>query len=216
MARPLKFKQAIYDSATKLFGERGLAETGVREIAKDAGVSEAALYRHWKGKKELARDIFIDGMAQLQTRLVADVPTDGPACYAIRGVVRIFFETYDTFPDAVHFLLMNQHVVWRTIDRDEPNPVNFWFNLLRERAAQFELVDEAADDIIGPVTLGMILRPGIAASYGSIPRPLSQHIDKVSLAICRVVGTPWCIGVESNADSTPTSSIVNKPPAEIG
>ena len=139
MARPLKFKQAIYDSATKLFGERGLAETGVREIAKDAGVSEAALYRHWKGKKELARDIFIDGMAQLQTRLVADVPTDGPACYAIRGVVRIFFETYDTFPDAVHFLLMNQHVVWRTIDRDEPNPVNFWFNLLRERAVGVSL-----------------------------------------------------------------------------
>ncbi len=204
MARPLKFKQAIYDSATKLFGEHGLADTGVREIAKDAGVSEAALYRHWKGKKELARDIFLDGMSQLQLRLVTEVPTDGPACHAIHAVVRIFFEAYDTVPEAVHFLLMNQHVVWRTIDRDMPNPVSFWFNLLRDRAAQFDLVDESVDDIIGPVTLGMILRPGIAASYGSIPRPLSQHIDKVSLAICRVVGTPWCIGADAVADSTPS------------
>ncbi|MHC4610287.1 MAG: helix-turn-helix domain-containing protein, partial [Planctomycetota bacterium] len=55
MARPVRFKTAIYQSAQKLFGERGLSGTGIREIAKQAGVSEAALYRHWKGKKALAR-----------------------------------------------------------------------------------------------------------------------------------------------------------------
>jgi len=65
MGRPARFKKAIYDSALKLFGQRGLGGTGIREIAKAAGVSEAALYRHWKGKKELARDIFVQGLAEL-------------------------------------------------------------------------------------------------------------------------------------------------------
>ena len=43
MSRPAKFKDAIYQSAIRLFSERGLSGTGIREIAKEAGVSDEAL-----------------------------------------------------------------------------------------------------------------------------------------------------------------------------
>ena len=191
MARPTRFRDTIYKTATRLFGERGLSGTGIREIAKEAGVSEAAMYRHWKGKKELAQDIFVQGMAALHGQLRQEVPAGGPACDAVFATVRIFFEAYDAHREVVHYLLLNQHDIWRSIDRDQPNPVGFWFDLLRTRVGEFDLCEQLSNDIVGPITLGMILRPGIAAAYDSISVPLTQHAEAVSIAICRVLGVPW-------------------------
>ena len=191
MARPIRFKQTIFEAATRLFGERGLSATGIREIAREAGVSEAAMYRHWRSKKELAQAIFVQGMAELHDKLRQEVPTTGPACYAVLATVSIFFEAYDAHREVVHYLLLSQHELWRHIDRDEPNPVGFWFDLLRSRAGEFSVCEELSGEIIGPITLGMILRPGIAAAYDSIPVPLAQHAEAVAMAICRVLGVTW-------------------------
>ena len=177
MGRPVRFKEAIYDSALKLFSERGVSQTGIRDIARTAGVSEAALYRHWKGKRQLAQDIFGEGMTRLHHALTHEVPQAGPVCDAVRVVVRIFFDAYDKNPDLFGYLLLNQHEIWRTVDESVPNPVSFWFDLLRARAPDCHLGSELSGDILGPVTLGMLLRPSIAAAYGSIALPLAQHID---------------------------------------
>ena len=191
MPRPTRFKHAIYESATKLFGERGVSGTGIREIARQAGVSEAALYRHWKGKQQLARDIFVQGMADLHAGLVAEVPMDGPVSSSVLATVRIFFEAFDENPDVFHYVVLSEHEVWRTIDSQVPNPVTFWFDLLRGRAVDFDLPPELSNECLGPITLGMILRPSIAAAYGSVAQPLAQHAPTVARAICRVIGVPW-------------------------
>jgi AcrR family transcriptional regulator len=190
MARPVRFKTAIYQSAQKLFGERGLSGTGIREIAKQAGVSEAALYRHWKGKKALAREIFVGGMADLYVALCNEVPREGPVCDAVLSTVGVVYRSYDENPTVFQYLLLSQHELWRTMDASDPNPVTFWFDLLRARAGEFELDARLCNDILGPITLGMILRPSIAAAYGSTPLPLAQYAEPVSIAICRVLGVP--------------------------
>ena len=200
MARPARFKNAIYQSAMKLFGERGLSGTGIREIAKEAGVSEAALYRHWRGKKALAREIFVQGMADLHTGLQLQVPSDGPVSQAVLSVVTLFYRAYDENPSVFHYLLLNQHELWRTMDAKDPNPVTFWFDLLRSRAPEFALEDAMEDDILGPITLGMILRPSIAAAYETIELPLARFAQPVSMAICRVLGVPWVPAEPSNED----------------
>ena len=191
MARPARFKHAIYQSAQRLFGERGLSGTGIREIAKEAGVSEAALYRHWKGKKELARAIFVQGMADLHAGLCQDVAAEGSACDAVLGTVSLFYRAYDENPTVFQYLLLSQHELWRTMEAGDANPVTFWFDLLRARAGEFGLDQRLCNDCLGPITLGMILRPGIAAAYGSITLPLAQYAEAVSIAICRVLGVPW-------------------------
>lgn len=203
MARPVRFKSAIYDSATKLFGERGLSGTGIREIAREAGVSEAALYRHWKGKRQLAEDIFQAGMGELDRRMKSVVPADGPASQAILAVVRNLFEAYDQNSQAVHYLLLNQHDLWRSMGQCEANPVTFWFDLLRSRAGEFELPPELTTEILGPITLGMVLRPAIAAAYGSIDLPLAQHAEAVAAAVCRVLGLPWVVSRDTPAEPSP-------------
>src|SRR6516225_10092190 len=48
----------IERAALRLFVTRGLRGTTVRDIAAGAGVAEGTLYRHWRSKRELARDVF--------------------------------------------------------------------------------------------------------------------------------------------------------------
>lgn len=52
-------RPAIVRAATSLFAERGIDGTSMRDIAEAAGVREAAIYRHFTGKEELAREIFL-------------------------------------------------------------------------------------------------------------------------------------------------------------
>ena len=191
MARPVRFRSAIYNAAVKLFGEKGLTQTGIREIAKIAGVSEAALYRHWKGKRELAWDIFKQGLEELHAAMTEQVPREGPFCDAVRIIVGIFFEAYDRNPQLFGYLLLSQHELWKAKPASLNDPVAFWFDLLRSRASEFQLDETLGSEVLGPVTLGMMLQPSIAAAYNSVPVPLSQHAEAVSAAICRVLGVPW-------------------------
>ena len=49
---PLTRKQ-ILDAALLLFSERGFARTSVRDIARAAGITDAAIYYHFASKREL-------------------------------------------------------------------------------------------------------------------------------------------------------------------
>jgi AcrR family transcriptional regulator len=48
-----KRKRLIIDSAREVFATQGYARVGTADLARAAGISEPALYRHFAGKKEL-------------------------------------------------------------------------------------------------------------------------------------------------------------------
>ena len=51
-------KRQILRAAMKLFSERGLAGSSIRDIAKESGYTNPALYKHFAGKDELALYLF--------------------------------------------------------------------------------------------------------------------------------------------------------------
>ena len=51
-------KQEILKAAIKLFGERGLAATSIRDIAAESGYTNPALYKHFASKEDLALHLF--------------------------------------------------------------------------------------------------------------------------------------------------------------
>ncbi|MFP4159665.1 MAG: TetR/AcrR family transcriptional regulator [Desulfobacterales bacterium] len=51
-------KTAIIDAATRLFAEKGFAETSTAEIAETAGVAHGTLFYHFKNKQGILREIF--------------------------------------------------------------------------------------------------------------------------------------------------------------
>ncbi len=51
-------KQAIIDTATRLFAQKGFAETSTAEIAEHAGVAHGTLFYHFKNKRGIIYEIF--------------------------------------------------------------------------------------------------------------------------------------------------------------
>jgi AcrR family transcriptional regulator len=46
-------RKAVVDAATRLFGERGWAATGMRDVAREAGVSVETVYANFSSKGDL-------------------------------------------------------------------------------------------------------------------------------------------------------------------
>ncbi|MGW0174382.1 TetR/AcrR family transcriptional regulator [Rhodococcus sp. NPDC003322] len=65
--------EKILDAAADLFVQRGVATTGMGEIAKAAGCSRATLYRYFDGRQALHRAFVHREARRVGERVVADV-----------------------------------------------------------------------------------------------------------------------------------------------
>lgn len=64
-------KAALRAAAEQILIERGVAEVGLREVARAVGVSHAAPYRHYDGREALLADIAAGGFERLGARMAA-------------------------------------------------------------------------------------------------------------------------------------------------
>jgi AcrR family transcriptional regulator len=58
-------EERVREAALRLFAAHGFEATGIRDIARDAGVSTAALYHYMSSKHDLLIDIMRDGLHRL-------------------------------------------------------------------------------------------------------------------------------------------------------
>ncbi|VCU61923.1 transcriptional regulator, TetR family [Tritonibacter mobilis] len=86
--KDLKARRAhILDAALMSFLERGYHQTGVRDIAKRAGVSLGNLYNHFSGKHDILAEIAALEHVELQPFL-AELGRDGSALEVLESFVR--------------------------------------------------------------------------------------------------------------------------------
>ena len=62
-------RERILDCSERLFAERGLAGTAVRDIARACGLTAASLYNHFDGKQALYEAVLERGVRPLQVLL---------------------------------------------------------------------------------------------------------------------------------------------------
>jgi AcrR family transcriptional regulator len=56
-ARARQTREAVLDAASRLFTSRGWAATGIRDIAREAGVAAETVYAHYSSKTALLRQV---------------------------------------------------------------------------------------------------------------------------------------------------------------
>ncbi|MCH7780185.1 MAG: TetR/AcrR family transcriptional regulator [Acidobacteria bacterium] len=74
---PETSRKRISQATQELFLKEGLEGVSMRKVAKIAGVSAAAIYRHYENKEDLLREIIDEGLQILETYLqpALDEPT---------------------------------------------------------------------------------------------------------------------------------------------
>ena len=96
-------KEAIDRSALELFVVQGIAETSIREIAQVAGVSQGAMYNHYRSKEELAWRLWFDVFTDIARRLRQNMQENKGFPDQIQAMVRTVFVWFDEDWVAVTF-----------------------------------------------------------------------------------------------------------------
>jgi AcrR family transcriptional regulator len=187
MPRPPLARAPLRQAALRLFVEQGFHATGIRDIARAAGVSEAALYRHWSGKDELALDLFTEHLGEVTTLLDLAIGSRPPA-QAVAAATRACLDLYDREPLVFRFVLMVEHDLARRLPADRRMPQDVIADLARAAAAAGGVKEDPGR--LSAFLIGLFLQTASYALYGRLPGPLASHADAVAAAALRVLGLP--------------------------
>jgi len=184
MARPARAREPLMKAALRRFVEQGIDGTGIREVAADAGLSEAALYRHWPSKDDLVRDLYVHHLEELVTildRAVGDSP-DLPG--AVRAAVVALYAHYDAEPLSFRFvLLMHADARLDAAVGDRRTPLDVVDDLARRA-----WTGPGDHRYLTSTWAGMFLQTARHVLLGRLQPPLSAHSDAVTTLALRLMG----------------------------
>jgi AcrR family transcriptional regulator len=105
-------KRQILRAAMTLFSKRGLAGTSIRDIARESGYTNPALYKHFAGKEELALHLFETCHRRLWTKCNAAILAAKSFDDKLDGYIGQVLELVDEHPEAMAFLSDSARVLW--------------------------------------------------------------------------------------------------------
>lgn len=105
-------KREILRAALKLFSERGLAATSIRDIADESGYTNPALYKHFDSKEELAQYLFDACHRRVWGSLNAAVVSANGFDDKLEGYISRWLELVDEHPDVMAFLSDSARTLW--------------------------------------------------------------------------------------------------------
>ena len=170
----------IERAALKLFIHEGIDAATTREIAEKAGVSEGALYRHYKGKDELALALFMETHNRLGNMMAEALAGDGSLDQKVLAAVRAYCELADE-----DFLLFSFHLVslnrFLPYDkRREDDPVSITERIIESLMNEGHL-PKGDPALKAAMALGVVMQAGRNKIYNRLPGPLSQLVGGMYL-----------------------------------
>ncbi len=176
-----KTRERIERRAMRLFVEKGVAETSIRDVAQAAGVADGALYRHFKGKEDLVAKLFTGhylGFAQTLDKLQASA-TDTRA--KLRGMITEFCRFFDEDEFLFRFLLFVQHGQLTKLPAKSLTPVEVIRRVIVAGIRQGE-IPRGEPELLAAMVVGLVLQAATAIVYGRIRGSLSPHASRLSTA----------------------------------
>ncbi|MCP4021290.1 MAG: TetR/AcrR family transcriptional regulator, partial [Desulfobacteraceae bacterium] len=102
-------KQIVIESALALFAKKPFYEVGMREVADEAGISPATIYRYFPSQEELFNEAFLQDISSASKEFESMVQEDEPASiehFAIKFVDHLI-DNESTFQMMTYLMLKN-------------------------------------------------------------------------------------------------------------
>jgi AcrR family transcriptional regulator len=94
-ASKIETRQLILRAARRLFAQKGMEDSTVRDIAREAGVSPASVVVHFKSKTALLEEALNRDIEAALSELVASMPEDLNLLNRLMHLAKGFFRLYD-------------------------------------------------------------------------------------------------------------------------
>lgn len=185
MPRHTDTRQRIERAAVALFAAKGVDATTTKDIAAEVGISEGAIYRHFRSKDELARHLFSSNYADLARRIDEVVAVSASFAERIEGTVGLFCTLFDRDPELFAFILLSQHALLRRVEDGMPTPVESLCRVFRDAIEAGECRGPDPDTMAA-LALGLVTQPATFMIYGRLKPPMSRLAPMLADAIRRV------------------------------
>lgn len=176
----------IEKAALELFIREGVDAATTREIADVAGVSEGALYRHYKGKDQLALALFMDTHNKLGVMMGSAFLEPGTIEQKVRRAVTAYcaLADEDWLSFSYHLVSLNRYLPHDTKRDDDPVSV---VEKLIEQLIENGDIPKGDPAIMAAMSLGVVMQAGLNKIYSRLPGPFSQHVDTFTRTILAIL-----------------------------
>ena len=186
MTRAIGVRARVDRAAVKLFAAKGVDGVSIADIAASAGVSQGALYRHYRSKDELASRLF--STAYLRTGAELDAIRTARIGFPAKVIAMVehFCAIYDQDAALFRFMLIAQHDLLPQLASGERAPVAVIEEAVAEAIERGEIdpINVAAG---AAVIMGVVLQTSIFHLYGRICGPLLPYAPSLARAAIAAV-----------------------------
>jgi len=193
-------KAKVERAAIELFAAHGVDGVSIGEIAAEAGVSQGALYRHYRSKDELAGSLFLSAYLRTGSELDEIRSRHRTVGARIGAMVAHFCALYDSDPSLFRFMLIAQHDLLPHLGEGQRTPVDAIADTIGDgvRAGELAPVDP---DAATAAIIGIVLQTAVFHIYGRLTGSLAQRAPGLARA---ALGAVEGIAVADTVPSSPT------------
>jgi len=186
-------KEKIETAAIKLIAASGVDAVAMRDIAAEVGVSEAAIYRHYKNKEALVWEIFKANYETLAQRLDEQQASHQSLRGKIDAMVQACAHLFDTDRNRFVFILLAQHIQKIAPDDYVPGLSLLLVNILDEAVKQNEIPAQDVD-VTASMLMGIVLQTALYCLYHKPQQLNLTPLAPVISASC------WQVAIRSNSE----------------
>ena len=180
-------KAKIERAALWLFSEHGIDGVSTKSIAAQAGVSEGLIYRYFKNKEDLAREL----MLAIHNRLTQMIKEAGKSedCLAaqIRHITRRYCEIADDDWTLFRYHILHISRFSGLSEKPSKSPHGAAASLLRKAMQRGEIA-KMNPNILAAMALGVVLQPAHSKVLGTISGLLSTHAPLFEKGVLAILG----------------------------
>jgi AcrR family transcriptional regulator len=177
-------KRMLLQTALRLFAERGTHAVTVRDIAKEAGYTNPALFKFFKSKDSLALFLFEQCYADLCRKLEAGARPTQRFAERLRGIVEVFLRQLDDDPASVLFVQEHLREFWPLVSRKvrAHSIVGLVRKTLEAGRAEGIVGPDSDLDLLGAAIIGTLAQFARLAYFGEFEKPAigyAAEIEKI-------------------------------------
>jgi AcrR family transcriptional regulator len=179
-------RERIERAALKLFVEQGVAETSIRDIAREAGVSQGAMYNHFESKDALAWSLFAEHFSEIGQELYNRALALDSLGDKFRAMIAYVFERFEQDWLLVSYVFLARHLHLKRVTSTLANPYVAFRAVIASAMRRGEIPRQDTD-LAASMVVGAIIQVIDTKILGVIKGNLASKADATAAACARLL-----------------------------
>ncbi len=175
----------LRDAAIRLGVRDGIDGASIRTIAREVGVTEGAVYKHFANKEELIREAYSSVVEEMARDKAVLVKTDLPFEHAARAWVKLTYQYFDANADAFTYVLLMPHRMSESLGEVYTKQGQMFRSFI-VRAQQNKQIRDMDPDLAVALFTGIVLNIPRLINEGALSGPALAYADEIAQAVNRV------------------------------